>query len=165
MRQGIRLAATLIVSGIAAGALAHGGATGIVKERMDDMSAMAKVMKMLAPMMKGQTAYDAAAVADGAKLIASHAGGEITSKFPKGSGGMPSEATGTIWREWENFETLARQLEIYASALALSAGADAEGLVVDAQVQQLAEMPPRQIFGQIGKTCAACHERYREKSE
>ncbi|SDK07422.1 c-type cytochrome [Aliiruegeria lutimaris] len=163
MRRKIRLAATLLLCGIAAGALAHGSATGIVRERMDGMSAMAKAMKSIAPIVKGETAFDAAAVASGAETLVGHSGDEITSKFPEGSDGMPSEATEEIWTDWERFETLAHQLARYASALARSAGADAEGLVVDAHVQQVAEMPPKEIFGMIGKTCAACHESYRQK--
>ena len=39
-----------LVSLFAAAALAHGGATGIVKERMDGMSAMKDSMKVLTPM-------------------------------------------------------------------------------------------------------------------
>ncbi|WP_149866541.1 cytochrome c, partial [Tropicimonas marinistellae] len=55
---------------VAATAFAHSGAMGIVKERMDGMSAMAAVMKALAPMMQGTAPYDPDAIRKGAATIA-----------------------------------------------------------------------------------------------
>ncbi len=168
-----RVTATVLVSAFAAAALAHGGATGIVKERMDGMSAMAKAMKALAPMMKGEAVYDPATVAAGAGTIASHAGREITSKFPQGSGGMPSEAAEEIWTDWEAFVTLALELETAALALELAsgreAGAGASATTAEAgipePVRSLADMSTRQLFGRVGKTCSGCHKQYRVETE
>ncbi|WP_068117886.1 c-type cytochrome [Tropicimonas marinistellae] len=105
------------ISIFAIAALAHGGATGVVKERMDGMSAMADVMKALAPMMQGTVAYDADAVRAGAAKIAEHSGEALTSKFPEGTDGMPSEAKPEIWQDWDAFSGLAQQLEIFAKGL------------------------------------------------
>ena len=45
-----------VVASITAGvALAHSGATGIVKERMDGMAAMQKAVKAVTPIMRGQS--------------------------------------------------------------------------------------------------------------
>ena len=53
---------------------AHGGATGIVRERMEAMEALGDAVKTLAAMMSGETDYDAATVRDKAGTIREHAG-------------------------------------------------------------------------------------------
>ena len=111
----------IVVSAIAATAFAHGGATGIVKERMDGMSALGKTIKALAPMMRGEGSYDAETVRQGAEIIRAHAGASLTKLFPIGSGGMPSEAKETVWQDWEEFSALAEQLHLYSEGLALAA--------------------------------------------
>ena len=140
-----------LVSLFAAAALAHGGATGIVKERMDGMSAMKDSMKILTPMMQGKTPYNAQTVRSEAKKIGRHAGESMTKLFPEGSDGLrgfairslwkqlrhagesmtklfpegsdgkPSEAKSEIWQDWGSFAELARQLESYSEGLVLAA--------------------------------------------
>ena len=75
----IILAATTTV------ALAHSGATGIVKERMDAMSEMGKTIKELATMMRGEKAYDTNIVRTGAALIGKHSGDAMTGLLPFGN--------------------------------------------------------------------------------
>ncbi|KUJ85176.1 cytochrome C [Ruegeria marisrubri] len=110
-----------VASVIAAAALAHGGATGIVKERMDGMSAMKDSMKVLTPMMQGKVPYDAATVRREAEKIGRHAGESLTKLFPEGTAGKPSEAKPEIWQDWDTFSDLAEQLHTYAEGLALAA--------------------------------------------
>ena len=74
----------LVSFGLAA--WSHSGATGIVKERMDGMSAMSRVIKDLTPMMRGNVDYDAQQVRDAADVMISHAGDQMTSLFPEGTG-------------------------------------------------------------------------------
>lgn len=97
--------------------LAHGGATGIVKERMMMMKEMGESVKALAAMMRGETAYDASKVKALASDIAAQSGAHMTEKFPEGSIEGPSEATPRIWQDWQTFDALAQQLEAYAGAL------------------------------------------------
>lgn len=104
-----------------AAAYAHGGATGIVKERMEAMESMGDAVKRLAAMMRGETGYDAAAVKEEAETIRQHAGQAITSLFPEGSGGEPSEAKPGIWSDWDAFTALAMQLESFAGGLEAAA--------------------------------------------
>ncbi|MCK5745133.1 MAG: cytochrome c, partial [Oricola sp.] len=104
-----------------AAAYAHGGATGIVKERMDAMGAMGDIVKSLSAMMRGETAYDANAVRDGAETIRRHAGEALTGLFPEGSGGEPSEARAEIWSNWDEFAAMAAQLETLAEGLGRAA--------------------------------------------
>ncbi len=168
---------------VAATALAHAGATGIVKERMDGMSAMADVMKRLSPMMQGSAEYDVTAVRDGAAIIAAHSGEGLTSRFPAGTGGGHSEAREEIWTEWRDFEAFAIQMERLAEALGAAAetgvgGMSGAGTMMGGQAatmgagmmgggqkrmtaEQLSDMPADAIFGMVSQTCSACHTRFR----
>ncbi|MCP4407303.1 MAG: cytochrome c, partial [Gammaproteobacteria bacterium] len=67
----LQFTAALTLGGLTAGAIAHGGATAIVKERMDAMSAISKAMKTISQMMQGKEPYDAAAVRLNAATIKS----------------------------------------------------------------------------------------------
>lgn len=111
----------VVASAISATAFAHGGAVGVVKERMDGMSALGKTIKALAPMMRGEGTYDAETVRQGAETIKAHAGETLTKLFPVGSGGMPSEAKDVVWQDWEEFSALAEQLHFYSEGLGLAA--------------------------------------------
>lgn len=184
---------TVLAAFAASLALAHGGATGIVKERMDGMAAMQKATKAVTPIMRGQVDYDADAVRDFATAVEMHSGEAMTKLFPEGSGGMPSVAKENIWSEWSEFEHLAMQLETLGQALGRAAD---NGLAVgDAQSgssmmgtdsmmggqmatggmmgqagspmmdsEMLAGMPADAVFMQISQTCSACHTKYRAES-
>ena len=116
------ITAAVLIAGTAVTAFAHGGATGIVKERMDAMLAMGKAVKAVAPMMRRETAYDAETVRDTARLFQQHAGESMTKLFPEGTGGMPSEAKEDVWTDWDRFAALATQLEEYSEGLERAAG-------------------------------------------
>lgn len=130
------------------GALAHGGAKGIVLERMEAMKAVAGAMKAVGPMIQGKTAYDPGATKAAAATIASHGGEALTKLFPEGSGGGVSEASPAIWTERAKFEALAAELK--EAAEALEAAADGG-------------QPPKAEFGRLAGTCKSCHEAYRVK--
>ena len=101
--------------------LAHGGATGIVKERMDAMGMMGKAVKALKGMMQGKAAYNADLVRKQSAVIKQHSGEALIKGFPEGSTQMPSEAKNEIWMDWERFSSLAEQLGTYAGALEMAA--------------------------------------------
>ena len=113
--------ASIAIASVGVAAWAHGGATGIVKERMDGMSAMGKAVKELTPMMRVQADYDANRVRSGADVMITHAGEQMTRLFPEGSGGMPSEALPAVWEDWQEFKELAEQLKVYAEGMKLGA--------------------------------------------
>lgn len=125
----IIVAGALSVTAIAA-ALAHGGATGIVKERMDAMGVMSDVMKALTPVMRGEQDYSADVVRQGATQIRDHAGEAMTKLFPEGSNDKPSEARPEIWTNWDEFQAMAERLELLASGLEQAAG---NGLMMASQ--------------------------------
>ena len=112
-------AALLAATGLAA--LAHSGATGVMKVRMDAMGEMGDEMKRLAPMMRGQTEYDPDVVRSAADTMIGHAGKQMTELFPEGSNEKPSEALDAIWEEWEEFAALAEALRTSAEGMKLAA--------------------------------------------
>ncbi|GAB5373767.1 MAG: cytochrome c [Acuticoccus sp.] len=107
---------------ISAVAVAHTGATGVVKERMDQMMAIGDANKALRAMFAGEAPYDAAAVAENAETIRAHSGEAIISLFPEGSLDGPTEAKPEIWEDWDEFANLANRLEHVAEGLARAAG-------------------------------------------
>lgn len=144
------LAAGLL--GLAAGAaLAHGGATGIVKERMDAMTEISKNVKIVGQMLKGGAAYDPVEIERAAKAIAGHAGDAMTDLFPEGSLKSPSEASPAIWSEWPEFSDYAGNLQSSAQAL--------EGLAAQGAEQKTVAA----AFGKVAATCKTCHEAFRIK--
>ena len=136
--------ATLLISGLA---LAHSGATGIVKERMDAMGEIAKSMKIIAKMVKGESSFDAEQSRLAAKTIETHSR-EVLNLFPEGSIHGPSEARPEIWTDWETFSQIAKEMETSASTIAENASS-------------LNAIKPH--FIALSKTCSSCHEKFRLK--
>lgn len=96
---------------------AHGGAEGVVKERMDLMENLKGAMKTLKPMMRGQESYDVEKVKESALVIRDNAGLHMTKLFTEGSLHKPSEAKPEIWKEWQNFKQISMNLERLGQAL------------------------------------------------
>lgn len=147
-RPGLVFAMALLAAG---SALAHGGATGVVRERMDAMSAMGKNMKSIGQMLKGSSAFDAATVAASADAIAAHSGGTLTALFPPDSLQKASEASPGIWAQWDRFSEYAGKLQ--GSALDLKSLAEA-----GAGRQAIGS-----AFGKLAASCKTCHEAFRIK--
>lgn len=114
-------AIALAASAVAAVALAHTGATGVVLDRMNGMTAMRDTIAELAPMMQGTVPYDTFIVSEGASVIASHAGGTMLSLFPENSLEGVTYAKPEIWSDWQEFAALSEELKAYADALAEAA--------------------------------------------
>lgn len=167
---------------ISVSALAHGGASGIVKQRMDAMSSMGDSVKKLVPVMQGKLPYDPQMVRDTAALIGKHAGETLTKLFPEGSGGGPSEAKAEIWQDWQAFSELAARLEVLAQGLGQAADNPPMGrmkkkssmmgsssamgampMMDDIGLTALAAMPVDGVFAMVGQTCSACHTKFRVK--
>lgn len=175
------LLTTLIGGGLALGAVtayAHGGATGIVKERMDQMVTLREAMKTLKTELAFGGPYDANRVAGAAAAVKRNAGAALTAKFPQGSLSMASEATQAVWSDWARFSALATDLEVYAGALEASAAAripnDAAGgmggmgggmMGGKPDPALLATQPPMAAFMAVSDTCTACHTDFRKKKD
>lgn len=149
------LAACILIAGAgcSAVAFAHGGATGIVKERMDGMMAMGKALGIVADMFKGKTSFNAAQVTSAAKTVEIHAA-EMIELFPDtkhSRQGKGTEALPAIWQDKDEFNALARLLETKSQELGqIAASGD--------QVQV------RRAFAEAAKVCSACHQDYRKPS-
>ena len=139
---------------LAVAALAHGGATGIVKERMDQMGDISKAMKTMAKMVKREVTYDAEAVRTLSLNISEMGGEALTKLFPKHSMDPPTEARMEIWKNWGEFERQAFAMQ--SAAIALSEGAGNTGGRGDAG-------SPFSLFGELAGTCKACHDDFRIK--
>lgn len=134
--------------GMAAQVAAHTGATGVVLERMEGMTAMADALKAAAPAIRGQADYDASAVLALAETLQREGGDHMVALFEEGTGAPPSEATPAVWDEPERFAALANDLSRLGAQLA-SVDEDREAA--------------RDMFGQIGRACSACHQDFRVK--
>jgi len=162
-------------------AIAHKGAKGVVKKRMDAMKSIGDNMKAIKKMLAGEQPYDAGKVKKAAGAIKSHAGKPLVKLFPKGSMQKPTEATPKIWEDWDAFEENAMRLQVYAGVLEASAGrpegaAEASGLseTIKASditeggwptVAELNQLPLQAVFMAMGKTCKSCHESFRIKKD
>lgn len=127
---------------------AHEGAEGVVKERMDAMSAIGQANKPLAGIARGRADFDLKTVQENARIIADNAGASFVDLFPEGSLTGETEAKADIWENFDDFAKFAKELE--ENALALS------------QIESEAEFAA--AFKAVGNTCSGCHKKYREKN-
>lgn len=132
---------------------AHGGATGIVKQRMDAMVELKDANKALQGIAKRKKTPDMARIETLANTIAAHAR-EMPQLFPNTKQSRKSHATEarpSIWQDWDRFESLAKQLE--SDALALTADGSLEAPKL------------RERLKNMGKTCRECHKDFRKKKK
>lgn len=155
--------------------VAHKGATGVVKHRMDMMKDIGKETKTLKSILSGQADYNAAKVKQSAHIIKKHAI-DILPYFPKGSLDHPTEAKPHIWTDWNRFETQMQFMGAYADALMVAANnpsdpryypeaVSPENLTETGWVQPayVKTLPPQAAFLYMSQTCRVCHKAFREK--
>ena len=142
------LMATAIIAITGTTALAHTGATGIVKQRMESMKIISESLKQIGVIMKGEAVFDVTTVQSSATTIATHAN-SIPDLFPEGTTGHPSEALPAIWTDWERFTAIATRLSVDAQAMssAASSATDITGI--------------RDELVAVGRSCKACHQDFR----
>ena len=104
---------------VAAQVLAHQGATGIVKERMDAFKASQTHLKSAVKAAKADNFDETQKLA---RLLADW-GTKMPDFFPAGSDIMPSEAAPTIWSDMEGFKRAATQFADAANQLAAASAA------------------------------------------
>jgi len=124
---------------------AHTGATGVVKERMENFKQSKASMKAIKSALRAGDFDTISAEASSINIWANN----LVDHFPDGSNPPPSEALGRIWEEFEQFK-------------------DRAGAQVDASSQLLVAAENRDIdgstesFSELAQTCKACHDDYRE---
>ena len=151
--------------------LAHGKATGIVKERMDQMVTLKDAMKTLKDELASGGPYDATRVIEAARIVERHSGKAMTTKFPDGST-QHSKALPSVWTDVDSFAALADDLEAYADAMATAAldgaTAPAKGALLGIfsagpSPNELSRLHPFEAFKAAAETCSTCHRKFRMK--
>ncbi len=104
------------IAATTAAVFAHGGATGIVGERMMGMMMLSEQVKALTPALSSGNA-NPATLKEAAGMIKMHAGSAMTDLFPEGSLEAPSEARPEIWTRWPEFTDYAEKLAALALEL------------------------------------------------
>lgn len=135
---------------VVAPAVAHEGVTGIVKERMDAMSASGKAMKALGNHYRGKELLEAAELTRLAGVLGQNSGEAMTRLFPEGVTHMMSEALPAIWTDRKRFDAIAAELKTKAAAL--------QTVAADPQAGMMA-------FLEVTKSCKSCHSDFRKKKE
>ena len=133
---------------IVGSAFAHSGASGIVKERMDNMKAIAGQMKVLGDMMKGEATFDHQAAKQATEALLEHAS-HVAKVFEKRNLDHPTEALPLIWEDWEGFTAIAAEMERDVARLN------------DVIASQAGLAPLKPVFNKIAASCRSCHEKYR----
>lgn len=145
MKTSFILAGGVALALIAAAAMAHKGATGVVKMRMDSMGVAKTHIERLAKIAGGQSVWSAAEVSTLASAIADEMAA-TPDHFATRDLSPPTEAVPAIWEEMGDFADLSQ-----ASAKAARAVATAPDLQA---------MRPALLA--LGKTCTTCHDKYRQ---
>lgn len=130
--------------------IAHQGAKGVVKERMEIMTAISKNLKIAVQMLRKKIPFDAQAISKVSTSIAEHAR-QIPKLFPEGSGGKPSEVRPRVWKEWDEFVKMSKNMEKYAEELSAKSRS----------AKSLADLKPE--FKKLITTCRSCHAKFRQK--
>lgn len=125
-------------------AVAHQGADGVVKERMELMKEVGQATRHLGEMAKSGEIRpeDASEAADRLRAAAE----KIPVVFKDRNLDAPSEALPEIWEDWSHFTDIAAQMA-EAAATFRDPPDDAAAF--------------RGAVAKLGESCASCHERYR----
>lgn len=130
-------------------ALAHSGATGIVKERMDTMKSISAAMKRVGKMRGGEN-FDADVIVAAMQVIIEKSE-KIRHQYPEGEFSKPSEALPKIREEWEKFVALTDEMKTLADEIKANA----------IEAETYADVKP--AFVDLSGTCKSCHEQFRLK--
>jgi cytochrome c556 len=142
-----------VIGALAAGTMV-GGATiawaqaDVIKERQEHRKQAAAAMRAIKGIIdaKGPTA---GAVEQAAKLKASEAA--FVKLFPAGSDKGDTKALPTVWSDWAGFQAASKNADAAYDKLAVAAGSGDMAALTAA-------------FGDTGKACGACHEKFRAKA-
>lgn len=114
------------------------------------MKSFGKAVGAMAGIAKGDTPFDAAAVAAGLNAINNSAlKFDVAALFPAGSGGGESTASPKIWEDLAGFTAASDKYKADTAAAVASPAADLAAF--------------QKQFGAITENCGACHSVYRIK--
>ena len=124
--------------------LAHEGAKGIVKERMDKFKMSKKMMQTIHKSIQNE---DFSTIEKSAITLYNWSK-EMIKYFPKGSDVPPSEASGDIWLNPEGFKKAVNNFELASLKLINNSKEKDFDKSVDA-------------FRGLAGTCKGCHQKFR----
>lgn len=140
----VSIALTIATLGGLGSALAHSGATGIVKERMDMFKRSQKNLKAIKSHIRGEDYGSIAKLADEIREWAV----KMPEYFPEGSNIKPSEASPKIWEDFSGFKRAAMKNETATKKLIAAAEAGDQTAVVEG-------------FKAVASSCKSCHQSYK----
>ena len=124
--------------------LAHEGATGIVKERMDKFKMSKKMMQTIHKSIQNE---DFETIEKSATTLHNWSK-EMIKYFPEGSDGAPSEASADIWLDPEGFKKAVNNFELASLKLINNSKEKDFDKTVDS-------------FRSLAGTCKGCHQKFR----
>lgn len=138
------IAAAALTVGLSSAALAE---MGPIEARQACMKANGAMMKVMVPIIKGEAAYDKAAIDKALADERAACEGWLTwfGDDTKPGGAVKTEAKLEIWTDRPGFE--AANASFLAARDAVAAAAD--------------EASFKAAFPEMGKNCQSCHEKYR----
>ena len=137
---------------VASSVMAHTGATGIVKERMDAMTDMTDKSKIASDMFKGKLEFDIAAVTEAADAFIYH-GSRMQALFPDSEESRQGESTRalpSIWEDLQEFQTLIVEFETNSQLLRTLTDETSDSSTL------------KKAFLLTAKNCSGCHKRFRK---
>lgn len=158
---------------------AQTAAPGNVVQRQDGMKAMANSAKTINAMFKDSSPYDAKAFKAAAETIRAHSGVTLSALFDGSVTTAGSKASPSIETDRQQFDKLAKDLGIYASALSVAADRNPDRLGPGTRMQtedamgggplarkvdaarDAASMPAEHAFHMMLQTCTSCHAKFR----
>lgn len=166
------VAAALVVILLAGGALA-----APAWERQLGMKSMAVSAKVIGELFGGGKPYSQQEFREAAENIRSHAGGRLVADFDGGPQADSKADAEMISSSSEEFGRLARDLEIYASALSSAADRNPKELGPETRMggtllgspfgpkveaaRDAASMPAEHAYHLMLQTCTSCHAKFR----
>lgn len=120
-----------------------------IEYRQSSLSVLGTHFKRIGAVVKGEKAYDKAALENDAAIV------EMLSKlpwtaFPPGSTSANSKAKPEIWKDADKFKAAADKMQAEAAKLSVAAKSGDLSAIKTA-------------FGSTAKTCKACHEDFKSK--
>ena len=125
-------------------ALAHSGATGIVKERMEMFKKSQNDLKAIKAHIGSEGYGSIVQLADEIRAWAV----KMPDYFPEGSNEKPSEASPRIWTDFDGFKNAALKNETASKKLMVAAQAKDQQAVIDG-------------FKAVAASCKNCHQSYK----
>ncbi len=138
----------LVLALTATGAQADDSVEKAVDYRQGLMNVLAYNVTSMSAMVKGKVEFDTAAFARHAKDLGAAARLDGLAGFPEDSINDESDASDTIWLDWDKFQEKFKALQEQSAKLAeVAEGGD--------------EAAMKEQFGATAKTCKGCHDDFK----